>query len=140
MSRKGLTNVEILSIVAMAAIICGCLSLFILLPMYNVWLAGKRGEAELKQAEQNKQILIETARSKADAAKFEAEAEIERARGVAKANEIIGQSLAENEMYLRYLWVQTLTETSGNRTIIYVPTEGQLPILESTRLITNNGE
>ena len=105
------------------------------IPMYNVWLAGKKGEAELKQAEQNKQILIETARSKAEAAKFEADAETERARGVAKANEIIGQSLQENEMYLRYLWVQTLTSEGGNRTIIYVPTEGQLPILEAGRFL-----
>ena len=103
-------------------------------PIYGVWRSGKTGEAELKRAEQNKQILIETAKSKAEAARHEAEAEIERARGVAKANEIIGQSLQENEMYIRYLWVQTLSEESGNRTIIYVPTEGQLPVLEAGRL------
>ena len=134
MKRTGSAESTAIGVIVVVVIIA-LLSLFFIIPIYNVWYQSKVGEAELKRAEQNKQILIETSRSKAEAAKFEADAEVERARGVAKANEIIGQSLAENEMYLRYLWVQTLTQEGGNRTIIYVPTEGQLPILEATRLL-----
>jgi hypothetical protein len=52
---------------------------------------------------------------------------------VAQANKIIGDSLKDNEAYLRYLWIQNL-ENSKDRTIVYVPTEANLPILEAGRL------
>ena len=57
------------------------------------------------------------------------EAEIIRAKGVAKANMIIGESLKNNGSYLRYLWIQTLNDNPQN--VIYVPTEAGLPILEA---------
>jgi hypothetical protein len=50
---------------------------------------------------------------------------------VAKANQIIGQSLKDNEAYLRYLWIDKVDSTKGQ--IIYVPTEAGLPILEAGR-------
>jgi regulator of protease activity HflC (stomatin/prohibitin superfamily) len=62
-------------------------------------------------------------------AKKEASAEVERAKGVAEANKIIGESLKENEAYLRWLWINGLTE--GGNSVIYVPTEAGLPILEA---------
>jgi len=58
-----------------------------------------------------------------------ADAEIERARGVAGANKIIGESLKNNDAYLRYLWIQGLQDKDNN--VIYVPTEAGLPILEA---------
>src|SRR3990170_3957810 len=58
--------------------------------------------------------------------------EAELAKGVAQANEIIGQSLKGNEAYLRYLWIQGL-ENGTAPTIVYVPTEAGLPILEAGR-------
>ena len=60
-----------------------------------------------------------------------AQAEVERAKGVAEANEIIGESLKENEAYLRYLWIIGLQD--GSSEVIYIPTEANLPILEATR-------
>ncbi len=81
------------------------------------------------EAEQDRQIKVREAQAKLDAAKFEADSEIERARGVAEANKIIGESLKNNEAYLRYLWVQGLNDNSGE--VIYVPTEANLPILEA---------
>ena len=101
-------------------------------PQYNVWQKELAGQAELKQAEWNRQIEVQEAQAKMDAAKMLAEAEVERAKGVAEANEIIGQSLKENEAYLRYLWIQGLQD--GSSEVIYVPTEANLPILEATRL------
>lgn len=62
-----------------------------------------------------------------------AEAEIERAKGVAEANRIIGESLKGNEAYLRYLWIQGLQEGSTPQ-VVYVPTEAGLPILEAGRM------
>lgn len=98
-------------------------------PRYNVWQAGLGGEAELRRAEQNRQIAIEEAKAKKESAKMLSEAEIIRAEGVAEANKIIGDSLKGNEAYLRYLWIDGLNR--NNQNVIYVPTEAGLPILEA---------
>lgn len=100
-------------------------------PQYNVWERGLRGQAQLKQADWNRQIAVREAKAKKESATLLAEAEVERAKGVAEANKIIGASLRENEAYLRYLWIQGLQD--GSSEIIYVPTEANLPILEATR-------
>lgn len=102
-------------------------------PTYNVYSAEMSGKAELAQAEQNRQIQIAQSKAKADAAEFEAAAEVTRAQGVAKANKIIGDSLRGNEDYLRYLWVNNI-ENNKNETVVYVPTEANMPILEASRL------
>jgi len=101
------------------------------LPKYGIYKLELQGKADLKEAEWSKQILIEEARALRDAAKLRAEAEVERAKGVAEANKIIGDSLANNDAYLRYLWIQGLHD--GSSEVIYIPTEGNLPILEATR-------
>lgn len=102
---------------------------FFAFPIYNVWRAGQSGLAELRKAEQNRQIAIEEAKAKMESAKMLSEAEIVRARGVAEANKIIGDSLKGNEAYLRYLWIDGLNR--NNQNVIYVPTEAGLPILEA---------
>ena len=102
---------------------------FFAYPIYNVWRAGQSGLAELRKAEQNRQIAIEEAKAKMESAKMLSEAEIVRARGVAEANKIIGDSLKGNEAYLRYLWIDGLNR--NNQNVIYVPTEAGLPILEA---------
>lgn len=101
-------------------------------PQYRVYSQRLAGEAKLKEAESSRKIAIEEAKAKKESAKMLAEAEVERAKGVAEANEIIGNSLRENEAYLRYLWIQGLND--GSSEVIYVPTEGNLPILEAGRL------
>jgi regulator of protease activity HflC (stomatin/prohibitin superfamily) len=101
-------------------------------PRYEVWRKGLAGEAQLREAESSRRISVEEAKAKLDAAKSLAQAEVERARGVAEANKIIGASLAGNEAYLRYLWIQGL-ENGSAPTIVYVPTEAGLPLLEASR-------
>ena len=100
-------------------------------PTYNVWQKELAGKAELKQAEWNRQIAIQEANAKKESATFLAAAEVERAKGVAEANRIIGESLQGNESYLRYLWIQGLQD--GSSEVIYIPTEANLPLLEATR-------
>lgn len=107
-------------------------TLFFGLPVWYVWKSGLSGEAELKQAEWNRQIAIKEAEAKLHAAAKLAEAEVERAKGVAQANKIIGDSLKGNETYLRYLWIDSMTHSKNQ--LIYVPTEAGLPILEASRL------
>jgi hypothetical protein len=98
---------------------------------YSIWSEGMRGQAELAHAEWNRQIAVTEAIAKKDSALHLSDAEIIRARGVAEANQIIGESLKKNEQYLRYLWIQTLDHSQNK--IIYVPTEANLPILEAGR-------
>jgi regulator of protease activity HflC (stomatin/prohibitin superfamily) len=125
-------------------ILLGVLSLILLLgmvgggmvgcPKYNVWQQGLAGQAELKRAEQNRQIAIQEAQALKESAQFKADAEIIRARGVAQANKIIGDSLKDNSEYLRYLYIDMLRETGGDgRETIYIPTEAGMPILEAGR-------
>ena len=100
-------------------------------PKYRVWAAQMAGEAEFAQAEQNRRVAVLEAEAKLDSAKSLALAEVERAKGVAEANRIIGESLKDNDGYLQYLWIQNLE--NGNNAVVYVPTEAGLPILEAGR-------
>ena len=102
-------------------------------PLLKPWWAEQTGKAELAQAEQNRQIAVKEAQAKADSAILLAQAEVSRAEGVAKANKIIGDSLKENEDYLRYLWITDVAGSNTEKTVVYVPTETNLPILEATR-------
>ena len=101
-------------------------------PRYAVYQQRLEGEAILAHAQSSREVAVAEAKAKMESAALLADAEIARAKGVAKANEIIGASLKGNEQYLRYLWIQNL-EGSKNQ-VIYVPTEAGLPILEATRL------
>ena len=113
-------------IFALSTIIGGCAYIK---PKWGVWAAEMEGAAELAQAEQNRKITVLEAQAKLESAKALAAAEVERARGVAEANTIIGESLKGNEAYLRWQWIQNLE--SGSNSVIYVPTEAGLPILEA---------
>ena len=98
-------------------------------PQYNVWQQSLAGKAELQKAEYTRQVAVLEAQAKKDSASQLADAEIIRAQGVAKANQIIGDSLKDNREYLQYLYITGLEEGSnkGNVTI-YVPTEGGMPV------------
>ncbi len=99
-------------------------------PKYKVYEQRLDGEALLAHAHAARQVQIQDAQSKLEAAKSLAQAEVERSRGVAEANKIIGDSLKNNESYLRYLYIDGLKE-KDNLTTIYIPTEAGLPILEA---------
>ena len=90
-----------------------------------------KGEADLLENESSKKIAIEGAKAQLESARLLAQAEVERAKGVAEANKIIGDSLKSNEAYLRYLYLTNLEKAESKNTVIYVPTEAGLPILEA---------
>ena len=125
MDVKLVLTVTFLGVAAILALMFG-------MPTYNVWQQEMTGKAEFSRAEQNRKIKVEEAKAEKESAVFRAEAEIIRAEGVAKANEIIGGSLKDNKDYLTYLWIQALYDESNS--VIYVPTEANMPILEATRL------
>ena len=129
-------DIRVGSLILVVILLIG--GMFILLgvihPLMKPWWAQQEGKAELAQAEQNRQIAILEAKAKEDSAVHLAQAEINRANGVAQANKIIGESLKDNEAYLEYLWIIDVAGANVDKTVVYVPTETQIPILEATRL------
>lgn len=99
-------------------------------PKYGVYSSRQDGMALLAHAQFSREVAVAEAKAKMEAAGLLAQADISRAKGAAQANRIIGESLKENEAYLRYLWIQNL-ENSKEHQVIYVPTEAGLPILEA---------
>lgn len=104
------------------------------IPAYHVWSQEMEGKAEFAKAEQNRKIKIEEAKANLEAEKLNAQAEIERAKGAAEAIRIENGSITPT--YIQYLWVRQQSNL-GNQTVIYVPTEANLPILEAGRTLRN---
>lgn len=117
-----------------AAIIVVILAIAFLRPWYNVWSQEMEGKAEFAKAEQNRKIKIEEAKANLEAEKLNAQAEVERAKGAAEAIRIENGSITPT--YIQYLWVRQQADLS-DKTVIYVPTESNLPILEAPRLMMN---
>ncbi|HHT04486.1 MAG TPA: hypothetical protein GX005_09240 [Bacteroidales bacterium] len=113
----------------------GMLSLILLFmfggPVYRVWQQEMRGRAQFAEAEQNRRIKIEEAKANLEAEKLNAQAEVERAKGAAEAIKIENGTLSDR--YIQYLWVRNQNNLN-DRTIVYVPTETNLPILEAGRM------
>lgn len=101
------------------------------LPRYSVYRRTLRGEAALSEAQYDRQIRVAEANAALEAAKLLATRDSLQAMGAASANRILGESLKDNEAYLRYLWIKGLDDPNGKASIVYVPTEANLPILEA---------
>lgn len=127
-NTRGSAAIAVLAFIVLAVLVSvamvGC-------PKYKVYNQRMEGEAQLAHAQSSKEVAVAEAKAKMESASLLAEADVARARGVAQANTIIGDSLRNNESYLRYLWITSLE--SNNPQVIYVPTEANLPILEANR-------
>ncbi|OQB41187.1 MAG: hypothetical protein BWY04_00994 [candidate division CPR1 bacterium ADurb.Bin160] len=101
------------------------------IPTYQVWEQEMSGKAEMARAEQNRKILIEEAKAKLEAEKLNAEAEVERAKGMAQAMEIENGKLSST--YNQYLFIRTLEKLADKGSIpqiIYLPSEGLVPVMD----------
>lgn len=133
-----LTNVGIGSVVGLSIMI---LFGFIILgmwgcPKYRVYSSRKDGEAALAHAQSSKEVAVAEAKAKMESSAYNAQADTIRAHGIARSNEIIGNSLRNNHEYLQWLWIDELKTTQNQ--IIYIPA-GQMgmPIMEASRLKQN---
>jgi regulator of protease activity HflC (stomatin/prohibitin superfamily) len=115
-----------------AGIFVVCVFLFSLwgCPKYSVYEQSMAGEAELAKATFNRQVKVREAEATMEASTLLAKAEVERAKGIAQANKIIGESLKDHKEYLNWLYIEALKENKAAQ-VIYVPTESGLPILEA---------
>lgn len=124
--QKRITTMWIAIIILI--IISVIISIMAFFPKYRVWSQEMEGRAEFAKAEQNRRIRIEEARANLEAEKLNAAAEIERAKGASEAIKIENGSLSEK--YIQYLWVRQQNQLN-DKTVIYIPTEANLPILET---------
>lgn len=123
--------VLVVGIIGVAALMFG-------LPVYNVWQQEMAGKAEMAKAEQNRRILVEEAKAKLEAEKLNAQAEIERARGMAEAMKVENGTL--NETYNQYLFIRTLEKLADKGSlpqIIYLPSEGMIPVMDLNKTSRN---
>ena len=121
-----MNKLGILAAIVFVAIVVGC---FVTIP-YNVWQQEMSGKAEFAKAEQNRKIRIEEAKANLEAEKLNAQAEIERAKDAAEAIKIENGSITP--AYIQYLWVRQQSNLN-DKTVIYIPTETNLPVLEAAR-------
>ena len=100
------------------------------MPMWRVWAQRKQGEADLQQAHKEQQIQVSKAQGRLDAATINKQAAIIEAEAVAAQIETIGQTLTKHDLYLKWQWIKMMEERPES-SVIYVPTEANLPILEA---------
>lgn len=105
------------------------------MPKYRVYSQEMSGRAVHARAVNERRAEVEAALAVKDSAVHRADAEIIRARGVAEANAIIANGLGGPEGYLRYLAIDGMKEMakSDNTTVVYVPTDGNIPVTEAAR-------
>jgi len=123
------------SIVVVVAVVLVGAAFLIGMPTYNVYSKTMAGKAAYEEAVQNRRIRVLEAQALLDAAELTAQAEVARAKGTNEANRIMAESLGGPENYLRWAYINMLQETAGtgDRQIIYLPTEAGMPILEAGR-------
>jgi len=95
-------------------------------PKYKVYQQELVGEAKLKRASQERQILVEQAQAEEEAAEI-------RARAIA----IVGQAAKDFPEYRLQEFLGAFAEALQNgdiEKIIYVPTEANIPIMEAGRI------
>ena len=117
--------------IILAAVVLLIILLMFGLPLYNVWQQEMAGKAEMAKAEQNRKILIEEARARLEAEKLNAQAEVERAKGMAEAMKLENGTL--NSTYNQYLFIRTLEKLADKGDlpqIIYMPAEGLVPVMD----------
>jgi len=119
---------SIMGLILIVLLMYGC-------PKYNVYKQRMEGQAQLAHAQSSKEVAVAEAKAKMESAALLAQADTIRAHGIAKSNEIIGNSLKNNKAYLNWLWIDHIKD---NQNVIYIPTENNLPILEAGRGVKRN--
>ncbi len=81
-------------------------------PYISIWKAEVQGRAKLRKEHYNQETAVIQAYSKKEIAQLIAESEVIKAQGIAKANKIIGESLANQNICLRCMWMKELKKNN----------------------------
>ena len=129
-----MNNFAVITLIGLVAV-GGIVGIMWALPQYSVWQQEMSGRAALAKATQSRQIKVEEAKALKESAGYYAEAEIVRAKGVAEANKIIAQGLSgeSGEMYIKYLWVNAMSEKENVATV-YIPVgQSGIPLMRDIK-------
>lgn len=134
MSERSWVSIIVTSIILVVVLFTGAL---VGCPTYNVYSKRMAGKAAYERATQDRRVRVLEAQAALDSSKLNAQAEIERAKGTNEANRIMSESLNGPENYLRWSYINMLQETAGkgDRSVIYLPTEAGMPLLEAGRSV-----
>lgn len=102
-------------------------------PLWRVWAAHQAGLADLQFAQNEQQIQVSEARGRLNAAELNKQAAVIEAEAVALQIQAIGTELNKHDLYLRWQWIKMMEEMDTRSTVVYVPTEANLPVLEAAR-------
>lgn len=124
MNRTSITIATTSAVAVLAFILWG-------LPQLGVYNRTLAGRAALMEAESTRQVRVLEAKAKQESAELEAQAEVTKAQGSAQAIAALKQELGSSDAYLRWLYIQGLQEQgdkSGEKTVVYIPTDGLVPL------------
>lgn len=118
--------------ILIGAITIGVLILWFLIgrPKWKVWASHKAGQADLTKAQNETQIQIAMADARLKAAQQNKSAAIIEAEAVSEQIKQIGADLKAHGLFLQWQWIEMM-RSKPDGTVIYVPTEAGLPILEA---------
>lgn len=94
-------------------------------PIVGPWTQERKGLANLRQAEQERRIQVE-----------QAQAELDSAGKIAEAIAVVGQAAQDFPEYREQQFIGAFAEAltnCNNNSIIYVPTEANIPVMEAGR-------
>lgn len=127
---------------ATTRVVIGCLGFWLFWmaasPPYYVWQQSLVGEAELKRAQQNRKIIIEQAEAEKEASILRAQAEEDAAVFRANAIQVVGAAAKEFPEYRQQEFIGAFGRALENEnigTMIFVPTEANIPITEAGRTV-----
>ena len=108
-------------------------------PLIGPWVQERRGLADLREAQMNRQIRVEEAEAERQAQVLFAEGERDAAKLRAEAIGIMGEAAQRYPEYRQQEFIGAFAEAvrSGRiQQMIYVPTEAGIPITEAGRSVT----
>jgi hypothetical protein len=120
-----LRNVRRLVISICAFLLAMILLMLLWTPVTGPWAQERQGQANLRQATQERKMLVEAARG-----------ELMAAQAMADAIKTMGEAAREFPEYRQQMFIGALTAALANGSInriIYLPVETQMPITEASR-------
>lgn len=119
----------VVGMVVLVLILLGIIWSLVFEPVWNVWASKKKGEATLQEALNSQRVQLAEAEARKEAANLNKDAAIIEASAVGEQIKTIGSELKEHNLFLQWQQIEMMKSHKGS--IIYVPTEAGLPILEA---------
>lgn len=116
------------TVLLILVLVAGCMGG---MPKYRLYRANVEKQAAIAEAKAQSDAEVYRAERAVTEAQYKSEADVIRAQGVAEANRVIAESLTDE--YIRWYYVDQIKDSGAS--IIYVPTEGGIPLLESGRAV-----